>query len=176
MPGQSPLFLRGLLICCNVLTAALYFNLPAGALETQIVASGKPPIRIDRCAAGYGSISTPTGIPFLNATEKDTDLMAAAYDFTNVGGRPINAIRFAFRERDAFGGGPSYAIFVNDWKGNVVPGQSFSGNKAEGYNLTGGEVAKVLCAVVKVRYADGSLWSASRALMATPRNLPASTR
>jgi hypothetical protein len=115
------------------------FKLPARIVETEIVAVGSAPVRIDAYTARYGSISAPTAIPFLNVTEKDTNLMGAAYEFTNVSGKAITAIRFAFRELDAFGEGPSYAIFVNDWNGDVAPGQSFRGNKAQGYSLTGGD-------------------------------------
>lgn len=85
--------------------------------------------------------------------------MAATFDFTNIAGKPIAAIRFAFRELDTFGEGPRYAGWVYDWNGDAGPDQSFRGNRAQGYNLSGGDVAQVICSVQKVRFADGSIWS-----------------
>jgi hypothetical protein len=95
----------------------------------------------------------------VSVSQQDTNLIGVGFDFTNVSGRSISAIRFGFRELDTFGEGPDYAGFVNDWNGDVAPGQSFSGNKAQGYNLSGGDVASVICSVRKVRFSDGSVWS-----------------
>ncbi len=144
------------LAICTVFIAGIAS--PAGAMETQIAASGSAPVRIDACAAGYGKDSVAV-LPGVNISQRDTNLIGAGFDFTNVSGRPISAIRFSFRELDTFQEGPDYAVFVNDWNGEVAPSQSFKGNKAQGYNLTGGDIAEVLCSVRKVRFADGSVWS-----------------
>jgi hypothetical protein len=126
-------------------------------MQVQIAGSAGP-VRIDSCAAGYGKDTASAGIPFVNVSQTDTNLIGASYGFTNVSQRPISTIRFAFRELDAFGEGPAYGVFVYDWNGMVQPGASYTANAAQGYNLTGGDVATIVCSVQKVRFADGSVW------------------
>jgi hypothetical protein len=130
-------------------------------MDAQIAPPGSSPVRIDACGASYGSIKLPTTIPFVNYSQKDTNLVNSYFDFTNVSGREIDAIRFGFRELDTFGGGNEAAGFYSDWNGTAQPSQSLKNSRAQGYNMLGGvPVAKLLCFVVKVRFADGSVWSA----------------
>jgi hypothetical protein len=137
-------------------------------MQAQIAGAAGSPVRIDSCAAGYGKDTASTGIPFVSVSQTDTNLIGASYSFTNVSQRPISTIRFAFRELDAFGEGPEYGVFVYDWHGDVQPGASYAANAAQGYNLTGGDIARVVCAVQKVLFADGSVWSAGSTAPAAP--------
>lgn len=127
-------------------------------MEASIAPDQRGPIKIDACAADYGSVSVPSGIPFVNVSQKEEGLVAAGFDFTNAGAKPVAAIRFGFRELDTFGENPNEAEFHLDWNGDVAVGQSFRGNRAQGYNLVGNDLAKVICFVERVRFADGSIW------------------
>lgn len=95
-------------------------------------------------------------------TRQVRSIVGFGYDFTNVSGRPISVIRFAFAELDAFGEGSSDDTQTVDWVGVAAPGQSFSQNRVQGQNLIG-DVEIVRCFVQKVKFTGGSVWNADAA-------------
>jgi hypothetical protein len=111
-----------------------------------------------------------TGIPFINASQTDWNLIGAGYTFTNVSQRPISAVRFAFRELDTLGDGPEYGVFVYDWHGDMQPGASYAANAAQGYTSPA-VTSRAWCAPFRRSY---SLTEASGAPAARRPRRPAS--
>jgi hypothetical protein len=151
--GWSILNFRSIAIAFGSIVAASIG--PAGAnqaLQTAIMTTGTPPVRIDVCRAAL-----------LDTLTVKNYYLATAVDFTNTSQQAIEAVRFTFEVEDTFGVVTQTAAL--DWTGSFAPGVAIRARTNLGG--TSGFTAqqnsaqtptRVVCRVQLARYVGGTVW------------------